>query len=133
MKKKNDFWTSGYEFVKKINNKEADFSEYAILFLVFFLIIFIIRIIYFYSTYFEKKITIKKKYLRTRGEHGDWYMVVDDTNTIYRINNLLWNFDFNRAEDYNILEPNKTYKIKGYGFRFGLFDMYPIIYEIMEK
>ena len=60
MKKKNDFWTSGYEFVKKINNKEADFSEYAILFIVFFVIIFIIRIIYFYSTYFEKKITIKK-------------------------------------------------------------------------
>lgn len=86
--------------------------------------------IYPLATTFEKTITIKKKYTRTRGRNGDSYFVVDNNNTIYQVNNLLYNLDFNRAEDWNLLEEGKTYKIKGYGFRMGFLDMYPTISSI---
>lgn len=86
--------------------------------------------IYPLATTFEKTITIKKKYTRNRGRKGDSYFVVDNNNTIYQVNNLLYNLDFNRAEDWNLLEEGKTYKIKSYGFRMGFLDMYPTISSI---
>tara|TARA_Y100000389_G_C17346530_1_gene456137 strand:+ start:187 stop:582 length:396 start_codon:yes stop_codon:yes gene_type:complete len=87
--------------------------------------------IYPLITVFEKTIIIKKKYTRTRGSYGDSYFIVDNSNTIYQVNNLLYKFDFNRAEDWNSLEDGETYKIKGYGFRVGFLDMYPTITSIV--
>lgn len=103
------------------------------LFLCIVLLIFIIHIIFYNATHFEKTISIKKTYLRTRGESGDWYMVVDNEDNIYRVQNLWWKFDFNRAEDFNILEKNGSYKVKGYGIRFGAFDKYPNIYSVEKN
>ena len=84
-------------------------------------------IIYPFLTQFERTIKIKKKYIRARGRYGDSYLKVDNNNNIYQVNNLVYNLDFNRAEDWNILEPNQTYKIKGYVFRVGFLNMYPTI------
>ena len=91
----------------------------------------ITSVLYPLTTTFEKTITIKKKYTRARGNQGDSYFIVDDTNTIYQVNNLFYTFDFNRAEDWNNLEEGKNYKIKGYGFRIGFLDMYPTISSII--
>ena len=43
---------------------------------------------------------------------------------------IVWfKFDYNRAEDYERIEINKTYKVKGYGIRVPILDMYKTIYH----
>jgi hypothetical protein len=116
--------------VKNITNFIED--NFWILFILLLIIPSVVTtILYPMFTNFDKTITIKKKYTRTRGRYGDSYFVVDETNTIYQVNNLFYNFDFNRAEDWNNLEEGKTYKIKGYGFRIGFLDMYPTVSSII--
>lgn len=96
----------------------------------------LLNIILFNFTHFEKNITIKQKYLRSPYRKADLYMIVDNNNTIYELNNTWWKFDFNRAEKWSMLEINNMYKVKGYGFRIPIFNMYPNIYyvsNIMSK
>ena len=126
---KNSFLTK-IPIINEILSGEATPFTYFKLVLCIFLFIILINIIYYNVTYFEKTVFIKKKYLRTRGREGDWYMIVDNENNIYRVQNLWWKFDFNRAEDYNILEEGNSFKVKGYGIRFGALDMYPNIYSV---
>ena len=59
-------------------------------------------------------------------------MIVDKTNTIYEINNIWWKLDFKKEEKWNMINVNNTYKIKGYGIRNGLFNIYPKIYYITK-
>ena len=115
------------------NDIFLDSSMFAVnnLWLIIIGFLILSSLIYPIATSFKKTITIKKKYTRTRGRNGDSYFVVDNNNTIYQVNNLLYNLDFNRAEDWNLLEEGKTYKIKGYGFRMGFLDMYPTISSII--
>ena len=94
------------------------------IFICLVIIYLITHIIYYNVTYFEKKITIKKKYQRFQEES---YMVVDNNNNIYNIDNLWWKFDFNKAEDWNLLKKNETYIVKGYGMRVGMLNYYPYI------
>ena len=120
-------------FLNEFINGDATIFTHFKLFLCIALLIFIIHIIFYNVTHFEKTISIKRTYLRTRGRTGDWYMVVDNEDNIYRVQNIWWKFDFNRAEDYNILEENGSYKVKGYGIRFGASDMYPNIYSVEKN
>ena len=130
MAKKNESDYSINTIIVSINSFiEENFWIGFILLLIITLII--TSILYPLLTTFEKTITIKKKYTRTRGNSGDSYFVVDETNTIYQVNNLFYTFDFNRAEDWNNLEEGQTYKIKGYGFRVGVLDMYPTVSSII--
>ena len=77
----------------------------------------------YYYTQFEKTIIVKDKYLRYR-KGGSSYHIVADNGDIYQIVNLWFKGDFDRAEDYTKLEIGKTYKVKGYGYRFGMLDSY---------
>ena len=85
----------------------------------------------YYYTQFEKSVNIKDKYVRYRRGGSAYHVVADDGN-IYQIGNVWFKGDFNRAEDYNRLEKGKTYNVKGYGYRWGMFDSYQKIYEIMQ-
>tara|TARA_B110000027_G_C15839697_1_gene177869 strand:- start:48 stop:401 length:354 start_codon:yes stop_codon:yes gene_type:complete len=104
-------------------------NYYILVIIIILIIIFIIPLILYYTTHFEKKITIKDKYTRYR-KGGSNYNIVDMENNIYQIGNVWFKFDFNRAEDYNKLEKNKTYNIKGYGIRIPILDMYKNIYYV---
>lgn len=86
-------------------------------------------ILYYIFTSFEKTITVKDKYTRYR-RNGSNYNVVDTNNEVYQLDNLWFKGDFDRAEDYNILEKGKKYKVKGYGLRLPIFDSYKRIYSI---
>ena len=115
-----------------MNKKFLDFihfHRFNILLLLILLSSVIFNILLYYTTHFEKTITIKDKYTRYR-RHGSNYNVVDENNNIYQVGNVWFKFDFNRAEDYNKLEKGKKYKIEGYGIRLPMIDMYKNIYQV---
>jgi len=97
--------------------------------ILFFIILLLLKPIIYFFTKFNKKITIKDKYIRYRRSSSN-YHIVDKENNIYLIDNLWFVGDFNRAEDYNKLQKGKTYDISGYSFRVPFLDMYPKIYKI---
>ena len=88
----------------------------------------ILNVVLYFTTHFEKTITIKDKYTRYR--KGSNYNVADENNIIYQVGNVWFKLDFNRAEDYNKLEKGKKYKIEGYGIRVPMIDMYKNIYKV---
>ena len=104
-------------------------NKFNIIILLIILASVIFNIVLYYTTHFEKTITIKDKYTRYR-RHGSNYNVVDGNNNIYQVGNVWFKFDFNRAEDYNKLEKGKKYKIEGYGIRIPMIDMYKNIYQV---
>mgnify|MGYP001181914889 FL=1 len=97
--------------------------------ILFFIILLLLKPIIYFFTKFNKKITIKDKYIRYRRSSSN-YHIVDKENNIYLIDNLWFVGDFNRAEDYNKLQKGITYDISGYSFRVPFLDMYPKIYKI---
>lgn len=112
-----------------MNKKTQEFLfefKYLIIFLI--VLTLLTPIIYLLSN-FNKKITIKDKYIRYRKRSSN-YHIVDSEDNIYLVDNLWFLGDFNRAEDYNKLEKGKSYNISGYGYRLGMLDMYPKIYKI---
>lgn len=81
------------------------------------------------STKFEKKITIKEKYMRGYRRQGD-YFIVDTDNNVYRLADLWFIGEFDRGDDYAKIEDGKTYVIKGYGKRIPVISMFPRVYDI---
>ena len=104
-------------------------NKFNIIILLILLSSVIFNIVLYYTTHFEKTITIKDKYTRYR-RYGSNYNVVDENNNIYQVGNVWFKLDFNRAEDYNKLEKGKKYKVEGYGIRIPMIDMYKNIYQI---
>jgi hypothetical protein len=89
------------------------------------------HITYYNTTKFTKTITVRKVYTRNRSKDtGDQYFVVDTDNIVYQIDNLWFKLDFNRADDWVSLVEGHTYKVSGYGMRFGVADMYPTITSV---
>lgn len=76
-------------------------------------------------------ITIKDKFIKNYNKTGT-YLVVDNDNNTYCIEDLLFKGKFNSTDIYNQLELNKTYKIKTSGHRIQLLSMYKNINEILE-
>ena len=100
------------------------------------LAIFIINILYTYITAFEKVVTIKDKYNITSGNRSNSvkteYMIVDDKNTIYKITNLWWRGEFDKAGDWALVNKNETYKLRGYSYRVPILGMYPNVYSLSK-
>jgi hypothetical protein len=98
----------------------------------FLIFIILFPIIFYYSTSFEKDITIKEKYISQAGKYGNTpiYYVVANDDTTYQIVNMWWKFDFNTIDDYGKLNIGKTYRVKGYGKRIPFLNMVHNIYDI---
>jgi hypothetical protein len=104
-------------------------NKFNIIILLILLSSVIFNIVLYYTTHFEKTITIKDKYTRYR-RYGSYYNVVDENNNIYKVGNIWFKLDFDRAGDYNKLEKGKKYKVEGYGIRIPMIDMYKNIYQV---
>ena len=89
----------------------------------------VLNIILYFGTHFKKDITIKDRYIRYRRSASN-YNVVDAEGNIYKVGNVWFKGDFNRAEDFQRLEKGKTYNVSGYGIRVPMLDMYPSIYKV---
>lgn len=97
--------------------------------LAFLLLRLIIDVILFYTTQFEKQITVSNKYHLQRSSR---YHVVTKNGTNYRVTNVWFKGDFNRGDKYGILENEKSYLVKGYGIRIPLLNMYKNIYSVKK-
>jgi len=100
--------------------------------IAFFLIIIFINVILYFATRFENIITIKDKYVVSGYKGGIIYYIVDSNNKIYIIDNVWFLADFNKAEDYNLINKGEQYKVKGFGFTFDVFSIYPKIYNLTK-
>tara|TARA_Y100000389_G_C17466208_1_gene525835 strand:+ start:3356 stop:3718 length:363 start_codon:yes stop_codon:yes gene_type:complete len=103
---------------------------------MFKIIIFILCVfyIYYFTTTFERTITIKKNinYMSGAGRsiHAS-NLISDVNNNVYRISNSLLLLRFNAAEMLSKFESGKTYKIRGYGIRYPVLGLYPNIMSIL--
>ena len=100
--------------------------------IISFLIYIFINVIFYFIFGFENIITIKDKYVVSRYKGGIIYYIVDSNNNIYEIDNVWFLADFNKAEDYNLINKGEQYKVKGYGFRADFLGLYPSIYNITK-
>jgi cell division protein FtsI/penicillin-binding protein 2 len=115
-----------------MNKKLLDliyFHRFNVLLLLIIFSSVIFNIVLYYTTHFEKTITIKDKYTRYR-RHGSNYNIVDENNNVYQVDNVWFKLNFDRAERYNKLEKGKKYKIEGYGIRLPMIDIYKNIYQV---
>ena len=113
------------------HNGEFTITFKATLALLVIVALAIWSITYYNTTKFTKTITVRKVYTRNRSKNtGDQYFVVDTDNKVYQVDNLWFKLDFNRADDWASLIEGHTYKVSGYGMRFGVADMYPTITSV---
>lgn len=112
-----------YEYIYE--NKEFIFLFCIIMFFILF------DIFFYYFTKFEKNVTVKAKYVRNKGKRNRYMLIMSDVeNNIYHIQNRTLSWEFDEAEDWNLITIGKTYKISGYKKRIPALGMYPIILEI---
>jgi hypothetical protein len=79
---------------------------------------------------FSKKtddIKVIKKYKIVRGGFTQ-FMIIDDKDNHYNVNNSLWQWKWDSIEDYhNKIEENKSIKITYYGYRIPILGLFPNI------
>jgi hypothetical protein len=83
--------------------------------------------IYTFGTTTQKDILIHKKYtFETNGFTK--FMIIDENNNHYCMNNSFWYLKWNSLEDWHKIEENIRIKIKYYGYRIPIFGIFPNIF-----
>ena len=112
--------------------KMGEFGVFAI-YCGIILLLFVLNFVYVYATRFERTITIKEKYSFAAGSGRALSLsntVMDSEGRVYAISNSLPLLHFTSAEILVQLEKDKTYKVKGYGWRVPILGMYPNIVSL---
>ena len=111
----------------KMNNEQMQLLVYV---LVAYVILFYI---YYYMTKFTKQITVKSEIDYVTGMGRFIYgnnMVTDTNDNVYSVSNRALLLKFNAAENLSKLEPTKTYTVNGFGIRYPMFGLYPVITDV---
>jgi hypothetical protein len=82
--------------------------------------------LYSYSTYKVGTIKIHKIYTYTQNSNTQ-FMIIDENNKHYNINNSFWYWKWNSIEDWNTLRENDSINIKYYGYRIPFLGVFPNI------
>ena len=96
-----------------------------------FIVLFIILLILIF-TRFEKEITVKSKYTIHSSFGKSKYYIVDTNNNVYQITDNLLLFQFNKKNNYDLVNINQKYKIIGYSFRINSLKIYSKIYDLKK-
>ena len=80
---------------------------------------------------FDNVIIVKDKYVKYENKETV-YMITDTENRIYRFENSIWRLHWRRAEDWNNVDKNQRYRVKGVGIRSPFFGWYPHIYSVKK-
>ncbi len=78
-----------------------------------------------------KGIQIKKKYKFDRKGCSN-FMIIDENNVHYNMNNSFWYMKYNSIEDWNKVDVDKKYIIHHYGYRVPIMGLFPNCYKIRE-
>lgn len=108
--------------------KKVDFEYYfylslAILFGLYFAFVLYLN----FGCKFKKTITIGKIISSYRSGKYGLNLLSDTNGNVYVVRNSIFQMFFRGPELYSMLEENKTYEIKGYGFRNEYIGLYPNI------
>ena len=98
---------------------------------ILFFVIFIILLILIF-TRFEKEIIVKSKYIIHSSFGKSKYYIVDTNNNVYQITDNLLLFQFNKKNNYDLININQKYKIFGYSFRINFLKIYPKIINLKK-
>lgn len=78
-------------------------------------------------------VTVKEKWSKVIGSGEDAsgiYLFSTTDGQVYSIQDTFWHFDFEAANRYASIEPNKTYRIWLFGVRVPFLSMYQNAYQI---
>lgn len=117
-----------------IKKQEFDYSNYKRV-LGIFGFYAAVHSIYSLNTENETTIRVTEKYIPPRNISAKYIIHgKDEKNTpaVFEISTNMWWFQWNVDEIYSQIEPGKKYKIKYYGFRIPVLDMFPGIVGIKE-
>lgn len=81
------------------------------------------------------EVTIKEKWTKviSNGESvSGLYLFSTTDGNVYSIQDTLWHWNFNAADRYALIQPDKTYNIWLFGIRMPFFSMYQNAYRIEE-
>jgi hypothetical protein len=93
--------------------------------LIFIVITHITNLIYYYSTKFERTITVDEKYAYSSKRRGQ--TISDTNNVVYVLRDVLVLFHWTSVDLFNEIDIGKTYKIQGYGIRVPFLGWFPNI------
>ena len=82
---------------------------------------------YALNTSITEKIKIVKKYKMVRNGYTD-FMVIDNKNRHFNVNNSLWYWKWNSIEDWSNIKEGNEINLKYYGWRVPLLGLFPNIY-----
>lgn len=124
------------EKILKLKNKisnaitEIFYCHFEAIIICIIIIIFLfMTYIFQYSNYSEAVIEIKDKFVKTYNGNGT-YIITDNNDNTYKIEDLLFIWKFNSTDIYSSIEIGGKYKIYTTGIRFKLFSQYPNINKI---
>lgn len=87
------------------------------------------HLIYTLGTTQNETITIKHKYKFDVNGYTN-FMVIDDKNKHYNVNNSLWYWKWDSIEDWTSIEPINKLTVKYYGLRVPFLGFFPNIVKI---
>ncbi len=82
--------------------------------------------VYAFGTSETKFIKIKEKYKFDRNGFTE-FMIIDENDNHYNVNNSVWYWKWNSIEDWHKIETSKQIDIKYYGWRVPLLGLFPNI------
>jgi hypothetical protein len=82
--------------------------------------------VYTFSTEKTDAIIVRKKYKMNRGGYTD-FMIIDDKDRHFNVNNSFWYWKWNSNEDWHKIEEKTQIFIKYYGWRVPVFGLFPNI------
>lgn len=86
--------------------------------------------LYPYTTSFETICTVQTKSIKQlSGEDHQTYLIGTDVGS-FKIEDNVSHWQFKSFDLFSDLQENKTYRIKAYGWRSGLFSSFPNIYAV---
>ena len=82
--------------------------------------------LYSYSTLQRDTIKIRKMYTYTQNSNAQ-FMIIDENNKHYNVNNSFWYWKWDSIEDWNTFRENDSINIQYYGYRIPFLGFFPNI------
>jgi len=114
-----------------MNSPKARFGDPIVFYVAFLAAFLIFNILYSYSTYYSRDITIKQKNTYSSGRYVR-NTFTDENGNVYEATNSLPYLHFTAAEIWSRIEVNKKYSVTGYGLRIAFLGFYPNIISIKD-
>ena len=87
---------------------------------------------YVMSTNQKEETIIKKKYKIVRSGFTE-FMIIDNKDRHFNVNNSLWYWKWNSIEDWNNIKEGDDIKIRYYGWRVPSLGLFPNIYMSSDE